>query len=958
MVPSETSSKTIARPEYLPAELTQAQVQAITHHGSPLLIIAGPGSGKTTVITWRVVHLVSSGQVDPENLLVVTFTNRAADQLKDRIQSELREENVEAMQVSTIHSFCARLLREHADLSPLPSGYRILDSDAQFLFVYARRKELGLGDLVKGREHAFFDDVVGLFNLATEDLVEAAALKAWCLEQAADAGEDESELWQERALVVDAYGRYEEMLVTEGVADFGHLQKHALEMLGAHPEVLKEIRGQFQELLVDEYQDTNAVQNELFQLIDGGRGRITVVGDDDQSIYRFRGATVNYLLSFKERFPGAVDVRLTDNFRSISPIVESSTEVIGHNPSRFEKDLHSHRGLKPANEVLLVYEHTVAEEAQAAIEFLARLKASGRLKSYGDAAVLLRSVKSYAEPYLAAMRATGIPYHVIGDASFFDRPEISDLYNLFCFLSTSKSWGDRFLRSDLVGLSGSTNEALKGHKDSLAKVDFDAGPAELGIEDRADWRVLRQLHALKHQVQAKEHRSLLAVLYRLLAITGCIQRLENACHAEALFNLAVMTQLVANWDRYGNSRNFYPFQKYLKLLKQGGVDPVLVPPPEAVQVMTIHQAKGLEFPLVILGSAMKGRLPSRARKAHYRVPYELRMSGAPSEKGDLHTIDERRLFYVAATRARDLLIVGTADVVNKRGGGPSPFVYEMFGEDLEEAARASEDKVEAIEAGATEPVELRQRYNFSQLSYYLQCPMRYKFGEVYGFQAPWLDPVDFGSNVHRALNEIHERLLAGDPPDLEEVDTIVKENWSSGSYFEGELLEQYQEAAIQQIGRYLDSHADELERVVASEGTIATEIGGHLIGGKYDLLRAVEGEDLLEVIDFKTSDAVDVADEGIDLQLALYARGVQDGLDRPVGRGVAHFLRDGSVVPPAWSQDLWVEAEGRLGATLESIDSEAFPAKTRYCIRCREFQAICPHSVVKAKAEGDSHETV
>jgi DNA helicase-2/ATP-dependent DNA helicase PcrA len=940
----------VKRPEYLLADLTEEQAQAVLHSGSPLLIIAGPGSGKTTVITWRVVHLVRSGQVAPENLLVVTFTNRAADQLKDRIQAQLPEVNVEAMQVSTIHAFCARLLREHADRSPLPSGYRILDSDAQFLFVYARRKALGLSDLVKGNEHAFFEKVVGLFNLATEDLVDPAKLKTWCLAQAAEADEDDIELWQERAIVADAYSHYEAMLIEEGVADFGHLQKYALELLQSEADVLEQVRAQFQELLVDEYQDTNAVQNELFGLIDGGRGRITVVGDDDQSIYRFRGATVDYLLNFKARFPGAADVRLEENFRSISPIVKGSTEVIQHNPSRFEKDLHSHRGLKPANEVLLVYEHTVAEEAEAAVDFLARLKTSGRLQSYGDAAVLLRSVKSYAEPCLAAMRAAGIPYHVIGDASFFDRPEIADLYHLFSFLSTSKNWGDRFLRSDLVGFSDPTNEVLKGYKGPLSGVDFEAGATEFGVDDQADWEKLRRLHALKRRVQAKEHRSLLAVLYRLLAITGCVQRFESAGDAEALSNLAVMTQLVANWDRYGNSRNFYPFQKYLKLLKQGGVDPVLVPPPEAVQVMTIHQAKGLEFPLVVLGAAMKGRLPSRARKEHYQVPYELRMSGEPSEQGDLHMIDERRLFYVAATRARDLLIVGTADVVNKRGGGPSPYVYEMFGDDLEEAARASEDKVEAIEAGAAEPVEARGRYNFSQLAYYLQCPMRYKFGEVYGFQAPWLDPVDFGSNVHRALDVIHERVLAGDPPDLDEVEAIVKENWSSGSYFEGELLEQYQQAAVKQIGDYLSGHAEELERVVASEGTIATEIGAHLIGGKYDLLRAVEG-DSVEVVDFKTSDAVDLAGEGIDLQLALYARGVQDGLERPVARGVAHFLRDGEVVRVAWSEALWEKARGQLGETLESIDAEAYPPNDRYCARCSEYQAICPHSVVEPKVE-------
>jgi len=167
-------------PAYLPGYLTSEQRDAILHTGSPLLVIAGPGSGKTEVIAWRVAHLVRAGLVAPEHLLVTTFTNKAALELKDRIQQKLPDVHVEAMQVGALHSFCADLLRRYQSRSPLPRGFHILDQHGQFLFVYTRRKALGLNALVKGRPHAFFSDVLRLFNLATEELVEPERLGGWC----------------------------------------------------------------------------------------------------------------------------------------------------------------------------------------------------------------------------------------------------------------------------------------------------------------------------------------------------------------------------------------------------------------------------------------------------------------------------------------------------------------------------------------------------------------------------------------------------------------------------------------------------------------------------------------------------------------------------------------------------------------------------------------------------------
>ncbi len=931
----------MSEPEYLPSYLTKEQREAILHRGSPLLIIAGPGSGKTEVITWRVAHLVRAGYVRPENLLVTTFTNKAALELKDRIQQKLPGINVELMHVSTIHSFCADLLRRYREHTPFPHGFHILDEMGQLLFVYAHRKHLGLDALVKGRPYDFFANVVHTFNLATEELVEPTALEAWCDKNLAHCPADQADLWKERALVAEAYRRYCELLAEEGLSDFAFLQRHALTLLKEHPQILADLRAQYREILVDEYQDTNAAQDRILALLAGTGERLTVVGDDDQSIYRFRGATVRNILTFGERFPRARVIQLAHNFRSREPIVDHSLRVIAHNPARFPKHLQTRRG--PGSDVLLDYERTAEEEAAAVVDLLRRLYEAGKIARYGDVAILLRSVRSYAAPYLDALRAAGIPYHVTGDASFFQREEIAQLYDLFNFLGASKPWGDKFLRHPLVGLKPDTRNTLKAYKQDLTAVASDAGLVSIGITDEEDRRKLLALLDLKRRVQAQEHGSLLEVFYGLLSATGCISRFEEEGDVEALANLGVMSTLVATWDEYGRTRNFYAFQRFLKLLKEGGVDPVRVPPEDAVQVMTIHQAKGLEFPVVVLGAAMNGRLPAFRRASRYEIPPELRASGPP-EVDDPHLVDERRLFYVATTRARDLLIIGTADVVKKRGGGPSPFLYEMFGDNLHEAADLTRAYIAEVESQAEKRRGPRERYSFSRLVYYLQCPLRYKFAVVYGFRVLPPDPVDFGANVHRALEAIHQRILAGERVSEADVEAIVAETWIPSRRISPEREPEIRAAAVRQLQRYVREHGESLARVYGAEVQFSFALADQVLLGKIDLLRREDGG--VEVVDFKTSAAVPLEEERIDLQLDLYALGAEAGLGERVRRQTVHFLADGEVVSWEWTEARARAAQAQLGDVLEGILRGEFHPNTAYCSRCHEFRAICPYARV------------
>jgi DNA helicase-2/ATP-dependent DNA helicase PcrA len=954
----------VNRPGYLPSYLTDQQLEAVLHSGSPLLIIAGPGSGKTEVITWRVAHLIKAGFAAPSHCLVTTFTNKAALELKDRIQHNLHQigaeqsqVDLEQMQVCTIHSLCADILRQYQIHSTLPRGFRILDENGQFLFVYTNRKALGLNALVKGCPHAFFSNVLRMFNLATEELVAPESLLEWCGEQrrsaeerAEDAAEgksktkaqkaaDEVELWREEAIVIESYLAYCDLLRERGLADFAFLQRHTVDLLESSPDVVAELRDRYREILVDEYHDTNAAQERIIQHLAGSGDHLTVVGDDDQAIYRFRGATVNNLLSFRN-CPSVHIVKLTQNFRSREQIVQHSLSTIVHNPARFPKDLFTMRG--SGSDVLLVYERSVGEEAAAIAGLLRRLHTVGKIRRWSDVAFLLRSVRSYAGDYADALQAEGIPVCVVGDAGFFERGDIQQLYNLFSFLGATKPWGDVHVRCSLMGWDDPTCTALQLYRGSLLDVPSDDGLRQIGVENADDRRRLLELLTLKQRVQAKKHTSLLEVFYDLLAVTGYVGLCERAGYAEPLFNLGVLSRLVASFDEHGGTRNFYPFQDYLQLMKEGGVEPAVVVPEDAVQVMTIHQSKGLEFPVVVVGSVMKGRLPSRRRRDRYEVPHCLRASGQP-EVEDPHLVDERKLFYVAATRARELLILGTADVVNKCGGGPSPFLVEMFGDDLHRAANLSQARIEEVEGRVGPDVGPRERLSFSQLAYFLQCPGRYRFAVIYGLESPRPDPVDYGANVHRALHAIHERAKAGNVPAEGEIAAIIKQTWLTSPQADPIEDRQAQKAAIRQLIRYVTHHADTFGQVSQAEVGFSFGLERHVLLGKIDLIRRLGGG--YEIVDFKAGKSVPAALEQVDTQLDLYALGAESNLGMGVARQTVHFLEDDKVYSWDWSSDKAASTRSHLSSILGQIAHRDFPPRTEYCPRCQEFRHICPYAI-------------
>ena len=909
------------------------------------MIVAGPGSGKTEIIAWRVANLVETRDTSLDKVLVTTFTDKAALELKDRIEKKVPHLTIDAMQVSTIHSFCLKMVHRYNHQAKMPAEIRILDEKEQMLFIFSHQEDLELGNTPDEDQYDFFSNVQRTFNLATQELVEPSSLEDWCRLNLSSCCAKDTDLWRDRSLLASAYGRYLDLLKTEGLLDFDVLQRRALDLMENNPNVLEELRKSYPWILVDEYQDTDAVQDRILRLLAGDGKRFTAVGDDDQSIYRFRGATGRNILAFKERYQESKIIKLEHNFRSKKPIVQNSQQVIVHNPARIPKNLSSARGI--GSDVLVVSKRSLAEEARASIDLLRILHRSGRIAHFGDIAILFRSVRYHAGYYIDALQEAGLPFSITGDGGFFRRREISGLFDLLVYLNTSGGWGVRYLLNPLLNFKPETYEVLQNKNINFNGKITRNELRSIGIYDKDDQQKLQNLMALRCQVQDANYETILDLFYQLLRCTGCTCSLEldGDTIAISLANLGLLSQIVASWDEFGDPRSLRSFLKYLRLLKKGGMDGVTTPAKDAIQIMSIHQAKGLEFPVVVMGSVVNGRLPIFPRQEPFEIPYHLRASGRP-EVEDPHLVDERKLFYVAATRARDLLIIGTSDAKTEFGRGPSIFLQEMFGNNqIEDAPQAYVENAES----KLHPNAIMPQHSFSKLSYFLECPMRYKYAIVYNLHVHWREALGYGDNVHRVLEAIHNLALQGRVPMEDEIPVIVTQKWINRNFIRLDEEKELMNAATKQIRRYLIDHGKALCSVIGAETAFSFNLDGHTVLGKIDLIkRCAEGS--IELVDFKTSKmpvlGKDIRKEIIDLQLDIYSIGAEKALHLKVANTTAHFLGDGNLAMNAWSLARRAQALTKLTAILNCIDEGKFNPNLSYCGYCSECRSICPYAAV------------
>ncbi len=607
----------MAAGDHLLEGLNPSQREAVVHGDGPLLVVAGAGSGKTRVLTHRIAHLIEARDISPFGILAITFTNKAAGEMKTRVGA-LVGPVAEKMWVSTFHSACVRILRRHADRLGFPSSFTIYDqADAVRLTGYVLR------DLNIDTKRFTPRSVHGAISAAKNDLLSVDQYAA-------------AVVTPPERRIADVYREYQARLARAGAMDFDDLLTQAVRLFQSEVDVLAEYQRRFAHVLVDEYQDTNRAQNELVLLLGARHRNVCVVGDSDQSIYKFRGADIRNILEFEQAFPDATVVVLDQNYRSTQIILDAANAVIANNFGRKPKDLWSDQGA--GDRIVRYHADDETDEAQWVANKLADLHDHEHLR-WGDMAVFYRA-NAQSRVIEEHLLRVGIPYTVVGGTRFYDRREVKDAlaYVKAVVNPTDEVSLKRVLNVPRRGIGDATIGRLDSWANSqgLAFVDALRRQDEAGVTGKAV-RGIAAFVDLLDELTVIVPDGPGALLEAALERSGYLAELEAERSIEAEGRLENLSELV------GVARDFETVDEFLEQVSLVADTDELDDEDSAVVLMTLHSAKGLEYPAVFLVGLEDGVFP------------HLRSLGEPDQLEE-----ERRLCYVGLTRAQQRLHVSHA----------------------------------------------------------------------------------------------------------------------------------------------------------------------------------------------------------------------------------------------------------------------------------------------------------
>ncbi len=968
------------------ADLTARQRKAVTHGEGPLLIVAGAGTGKTTVITRRIAWLIAEKRALPSEILALTFTDRAAAEMVERVDRLVPYGHTDA-DISTFHAFGDRLLRAHALEAGLSDRSTVLSRAEQIILLREHLFELPLDRYRPlGDPTRFLSSLVTLIGrLRDEDIGPQAYLDAArdLAERSAAAPQDEAlaEEASRHAELAATFQAYEQLMRTTDRLDFGDQVGLALRLLRDHRSVLEEVRARYRYILVDEFQDTNLAQWEIVRLLAEPHGNVTVVGDDDQSIYRFRGAALGNILGFRDAYPKATTAVLVDNYRSRQAILDAAHRLIGHNdPDRLEaregldKRLRTRRRFErpepAAGPIESLAFATGSDEADAVADRIGASLRSGRQP--GDHAILVRGNRD-ADPYLRSLNMARIPWRFSGTAGLYRQAEVRVLIS---FLRSVNDPDDSvslydLATSEIFGLAAAdvtlalTKARRRRSSLAVALADAVADPEHSPFGVRAIEVVQRLLGSLEAHRAMSTERSSGELLYHFISTSGWLGRLAAEAREagdERLANVARFFEIVRRQGSLLRDDRLPFLTAQLDTLIETGDDPSTadVDPDEgqAVHVLTYHKAKGLEFNVVFMVGLADDRFPGRERRDALELPDALTTEAVVT--ADQHVAEERRLFYVGMTRAREELVFSSAqDYAGRRTRGASRFVAEAL--DLPPATPADTirpallDQLARHETSPTTPTVARPApqlgdrpltLSFGQISDYLDCPARYRYGHVVRIPTPASHQMVYGRALHAAVQAYHRRQMSGETMSLESLHAALDANWESVGFLTRAHEEARRAAAHETISRFWDDQQRDPARPISVERDFTVAFGRDRLRGRYDRVDRDEAGRVV-ITDYKSSDVRDLGTANRrardSLQLSIYALAHEAEQGTLPDELALHFLESGITGRAAPTEKRLEKAQEQLTRASSGIRAGQFEA-TPSAMRCGycPFREICP----------------
>lgn len=860
---------------------TAEQLRAIEQIDHNLQIIACAGSGKTRVVANRVVEILERRRGDgitPEHIVAFTFTEKAAAELKDRITRLYRErfgnsEGIGGMYVGTIHGFCLDLLQRYV---PEYLKYDVLDDIGQRLFIdryYVKCGMKGLG-LKRWIESKLYQGILGL-------------MRETDLDPNVIAGEP----------VETAFETYEDLIEGHRYFDYDDLLVKAVAEVASNQTLRGHLRERVRYLTVDEYQDVNPIQEELIRQLHELGANVCVVGDDDQNIYQWRGSDVEHIITFAQRYPGVVTEPLSENFRSSNAVVRAARQIVEVNTRRLAKAMESkgHHKFERGDLLALTFNNPEAEAEWIAAKIermrgtpFTEADGTERGLAWSDCAILLRTVKNTGQTIVDALKARGIPYIVGGMSGLFDTAEAAAAAGIFRRLVGEID--DSALRT----LWQTANLGL-------SDADLDRGLDLLAQREKPDPGQRFALYNLQR-----------VYLDFLDAISLREEKVPNGRGEVVYYNLGKFSQVISDYEaihfktepkaKYESFVGFLTHQAP-NYYPEGGQDAAYAVP-DAVCVMTVHQAKGMQFPVVFLPCLQRNRFPSK-KQTNRAWKYLPKAAVRNADRYDGTEEDERRLMYVAITRAEKYLFSSWApDSDKKLYRKPSVFFEEMT-RNADFLTREPIARPQATLPPAPRRPLVNVELSFSDLKYFLDCSYEFKLRLLYGFNPPIHEALGYGRSLHNSLAELHQRALAGERFDESSAPGFVDRHLQV-RYAYPDLAEQLRRSAEKAMRLYLREYGPHLDKLEHAEETVELNLpDGIVVHGRIDLVRRTD-RDEVSIVDFKSTEESQAANV-TRVQLHLYALGYNERFGKLADLIEIHNLDEGGSIREQVDQQMMTD---------------------------------------------------
>src|SRR6267154_753315 len=967
-------------------EMNAAQRRAIEHGDGPLLVIAGAGTGKTRVITERIRHLFErDSSLLGENILGLTFTKKAAGEMLRRVRKTCGE-RADGITLTTFHAFCETILKEGAP------GRLPLEQVDHWILLRRNMRRLQLDKYRRLAEPGqFLTDFIQFFSRCQDELVSCEKYKEYAEALAAKL---EAERWQideatykerleevqRQREIARAYSASEELLREKNAVALNGLMTEAVKLLENDVVLREKLQKRFRHILVDEFQDTNIAQLRLLELIAAPPRNIVVVGDNDQAIYRFRGASFGSFKLFLERFAGWREgedstpfrVSLTENYRSTPNILRVASQVIGMNTASADFPKKVLTTNRPEGEKIRVVELVeIEEEARWVAGEIERIHRAGR--RWRDFAVLYRA-HTHRDALVRELSRRKVPF-VISRLSVLDHPLVKDLIAYLRLIAkpyddiaaarvlAAPAW--RQSPPDLVRFAERARKNRKKIYDQLqtkqASLPFEPSANELS-------ELLDFLSAQRKTIYRRTAAEVLADLLEWLEIFARASEQDRAY-------VRRLPEFVKEWETKSETRGLPEFVEYLEYFDQAGGTICLEEdvPGDAVQLMTVHGAKGLEFSHVLVLRVNKNKFPQPERSHVFEFPARLMKEGAPEVH--FHHQEERRLYYVALTRAQDRLTITW--VYEKKGKVP-PFIEDILMEPsvkrrdvlqlAPKVAAAPPGSSDESDAGtpqnllfapsggppkvfsriakwaltfhppSSEPLELHP----SAVQSYRSCPQRYLFSSLWSLQEGPKATLTFGRVMHGTIRRMMAEFKKGNRLPFDEVQRIFEAEWSAVGFEDKYQEGEYKKDGLEQLRAFHRAVLEQPLLVLELEKNFELPVENNVIlKGRIDQVNSL-GRNDVEIVDYKTGKPKKDSDAQKDLQLSIYAIAAKEIFEWNPVRTVFHYLQDNQRQETSRDAKQLDEALRVVQETAADIRAGEFPAKPGYICRNCAYKPICP----------------